>query len=369
MHNNLAVKYRIPMLILGFASLAFGIGSGLLRLGWNFPLPVTGLVGMHGPLMVCGFLGTVISLERAVAIARRRAYSGPLFAALGGMALITGRHWLVGAGLMTAASVILGIATAHILFRQRALHTSTLLLGSLAWLLGNLLWISGLGIAQVAPWWIGFLVLTIAGERLELSRFLPPSPRSKSIFMAIIALFVAGATAATLSSTGNVQILSASLLALALWLFRQDVVRHTIRQKGLTRFIAVCLASGYVWLLIGALVGLLSPQLIPGSSYDAFLHAVLIGFVFSMIFGHAPIIFPAIAKVKIPYHPAFYVPLIALHGSLVTRIVGDLMQNPHLRSIGGALNAAALLLFVLSTAIAVIRGKRQLRARQDTRLP
>jgi len=359
MSHNLSVQYRIPMLMVSFVSLAFGIGSGLLRLGWNFPLPSADLVGFHGPLMVCGFLGTVISLERAVAISQRWAYLGPFSATLGGLALITGLPWFIGAALVTIASAILGIATAQIFLRQRALFTLTLLLGSLSWLLGNLLWLGGLSIAQVTPWWIGFLVLTIAGERLELSRFLPPSSSSKTAFIAIITLFLIGAISATLSKDLNVQTLSAASLALALWLLRQDVARHTIKQKGLTRFIAVCMVSGYVWLLVGALVGLLSQHLMPGSSYDAFLHAILVGFVFSMIFGHAPIIFPAVARVRIPYHPTFYLPLIVLHASLVARIAGDLLQNPHSRSVGGALNAVAILLFVLSTVSAVIRGKRQ----------
>lgn len=344
---------------MAFICLAFGIASGLLRLGLNFPLPSVSLVAFHGPLMVCGFLGTVISLERAVAIGQRWAYLGPLSAALGGLSMIAGLPWIIGVALMSVASSILSIATVYIFIRQRELFTLTLLLACLSWLLGNILWLSGLAIAQVVPWWIGFLVLTIAGERLELSRFLPPSLTSRTAFMLIVVIFLIGSVVATLSRDLNVRILSVALLALAFWLLRQDVARHTIKQKGLTRFVAVCLISGYVWLLVGGLVGLLSPHLIPSSSYDAFLHAIFVGFVFSMIFGHAPIIFPAVAKVKVPYHPTFYLPLIVLHASLTVRIVGDFLLVPLCRSIGGALNAIALLLFVLSTASAIIRSKRQ----------
>lgn len=356
--QNISVPYRIPMLVVGFVCLAFGISSGLLRMGWSSPLPVASLVAFHGPLMVCGFLGTVIALERAVALGERWAYFGPLAAALGGLILIAGLSWHIGVVLWIFASVVLSVATAHIFIRQRALFTLILLLGSLSWLLGNLLWLGGLGIAQIVPWWISFLVLTIAGERLELSRFLPPSLGSKVVFILILTLFLIGVVLATLSSDLNVQVLSLALLALALWLLRQDVARHTIKQKGLTRFIAACLISGYGWLLVGGLIGLLTQHLMPGSSYDAFLHTILVGFVFSMIFGHAPIIFPAVAKVKIPYHATFYLPLIVLHSSLIVRIAGDLLQHQHSRSIGGALNAIALLLFVLSTVSAVLRGKR-----------
>jgi len=44
--------------------------------------------------------------------------------------------------------------------------------------------------------------------------------------------------------------------------------------------------------------------LVDTAGYDAFLHAVLLGFVFAMIFGHAPIIFPAVLGIRIPFAAA-----------------------------------------------------------------
>ena len=53
------------------------------------------------------------------------------------------------------------------------------------------------------------------------------------------------------------------------------------------RYVAVCLLAGYFWLAVGgALVAL-------QVAYDAALHAIFVGFVFSMVFGHAPVILPA----------------------------------------------------------------------------
>jgi len=78
--------------------------------------------------------------------------------------------------------------------------------------------------------------------------------------------------------------------------------------------------------------------------------------VFSMVFGHAPIIFPAVVRVRMPYHWTFYLPLLALHASLLIRLAGDGLTLPELRSLGGLLNAAALGLFILSTVSSVIRG-------------
>ena len=147
------------------------------------------------------------------------------------------------------------------------------------------------------------------------------------------------------------------LLGLALWLLRQDIARRTVKQQGLTRFIAVCLLSGYAWLAVGSIV-LLAAGGLAGMAYDAVLHAILIGFVFSMVFGHAPIIFPAVVKVRMPYHWTFYLPLLVLHASLLLRLAGDGLMQPALHSIGGLLNAAALVLFILSTVSSVIRGSR-----------
>ncbi|MBM3556130.1 MAG: hypothetical protein FJX47_11325, partial [Alphaproteobacteria bacterium] len=69
------LRQRLPLLVLGFVGLAGGLYVGLARIGalegGLFP------PALHGPLMVSGFFGTVIGLERAVALARLWAYAGP----------------------------------------------------------------------------------------------------------------------------------------------------------------------------------------------------------------------------------------------------------------------------------------------------
>ncbi|HEU0188620.1 MAG TPA: hypothetical protein VFQ97_01350 [Gallionella sp.] len=353
--GDLGVPFRLPLLILGFASLATGVLAGLARLGWGVPLPSAQLVLLHGPLMVCGFLGTVIGLERAVALGRRWAYAGPLLTGLGGVAILFGFPVYIGASAMVLGSAVLLTGTTLIMLRQRELFMVTMALGAVSWLAGNLLWLAGAGVPAVVALWINFLVLTIAGERLELSRFLPPSPGAKRIFKAILAVLVAGGF---LNVAGaGIAIYGIGLLGLALWLLRQDVARRTIKEQGLTRFIAVCLLSGYAWLAIGSLV-LLAAGSLTGAAYDTVLHAILIGFVFSMVFGHAPIIFPAVVRVRMPYHWTFYLPLLALHASLLMRLAGSGLMRPELHGLGGLLNAAALVLFILSTVSSVIRGFR-----------
>ena len=139
---------------------------------------------------------------------------------------------------------------------------------------------------------------------------------------------------------------------------KQDIARRTVRGKGLTRFIAVCLLSGYAWLAVGGAVILGAGGLIPGTpAYDAALHALALGFVFSMVFGHAPIIFPAVLRVRVPYHPSFYVPLALLHGSLLMRLAGDATDDFAWTRAGGLGNAVALLAFIVGTASAAVRGR------------
>jgi hypothetical protein len=205
-------------------------------------------------------------------------------------------------------------------------------------------------------WWIAFLVLTIAGERQELSRLLPPSPAARRIFALIVVVLIAALSAWPLAWMPKLY--GIALLALALWLLRQDVARRTVRQQGLTRFIAVCLLSGYFWLALGgALIATfgLAPG---GTAYDAALHALLLGFVFSMVFGHAPIIFPAVLRVAVPYHPVFYGPLVLLRASLALRMGAAALGILELMRWGALGSALALLGFIAGTVSAVVRGRR-----------
>ena len=236
----------------------------------------------------------------------------------------------------------------------------TIALGATSWCVGNLLWAMGAGAPVVAPWWLSFLILTIAGERLELSRFLQPSGTARWLFAAVLLLI--GSGLAGIALHWGPTVFALGLLALVGWLLRHDIARKTVQQRGLTRFIAVCLLSGYAWLLVGALVLLVAGQLAPGNaSYDAIVHALGMGFVFSMVFGHAPIIFPAVLRVAVPYNPAFYLPLLLLHAGLVLRLGGDALGDFTIVRAGGMLGAVALAAFIVGTVSAVVRGLRQRR--------
>jgi hypothetical protein len=108
--------------------------------------------------------------------------------------------------------------------------------------------------------------------------------------------------------------------------------------------------SGALQLYFGALYA--------GPFYDAVLHAVFVGFVISMIFGHAPIIFPAILGVPVNFHKSFYGHLLLLHFSLVLRIIGDLTTQAEIRRLGGLFNEIAILLFLGMTVFSILKGRK-----------
>jgi hypothetical protein len=349
---------RSPLLAAALLTMVWSAWLGLARLGWAVPVPSADHVLLHGPLFFNGFFGTLIALERAVALGARWAYAGPILSVAGAALLVSGQAWPAALATTTASGVLL-TGSAAILVRQPSLFGLTMAAGAAAWLGGNVQWLAGAPVYRVVYWWMGFLVLTIAGERLELNRLLRPTTAVRAWFVLSIVVLAAGMIATSIAPGAGVRVTGTGLAVLTAWLLRHDIARRTVRQHGLTRFMAICLLAGYVWLGAGGLMAIWFGAVPAGPSYDAVLHAVLLGFVMSMVFAHAPIIFPAILGVPLPYRPAFYAHVILLHASLAVRMAGDLVPGfDPLRAWGGLLNAAALLLFVGNTVRSALLAAR-----------
>jgi hypothetical protein len=355
-------------------ALLAGLWAGLLRLGWGWPALRPLLPSLHGPLMVSGFLGTLICLERGVALgtvgSKQLAVSSEQLA-------VSGKRWLVGAavtgigalwliiGLPVAVGQVLvllgsGWLTAVSLFiyrQHRTLYTAVMGLGALCWLVGNGLWLAGWPVHRLVVWWAAFLILTIVGERLELSRVQRLSPMSFRLFAVATAVFALGLLLSLVWADAGIRLNSLGTLALAAWLWRYDLARRTARQPAITGYIGRNLLLGYGWLVVGGLAGLVWGQLVAGPHYDLWLHAIFLGFAFSMIFAHALIIFPAVTGLPVVYHTGFYIPMFLLQASLLLRLAGDLF-NFSLRQWGGLLNALAILLFFGMVGVGLVRGRK-----------
>jgi hypothetical protein len=91
---------------------------------------------------------------------------------------------------------------------------------------------------------------------------------------------------------------------------------------------------------------------------DVALHALGLGFIVSMVMGHAPVILPAVARIKLHFGLWFYVPLVLLHTSLLFRL-GAGFADPQLRAAGALLNATALAFFAVTVVGSAIRWRAQ----------
>ncbi|MGH7927460.1 MAG: hypothetical protein ACREQV_06680, partial [Candidatus Binatia bacterium] len=331
-------RRRLLLIFQAGISLLTGLWAGLARMGWLLPIPNSQFVLVHGPLMVVGFLGALIGLERAVALQRWWAYGIPVLCALSALsALLAAPAQL--AALLAALASILMVAVFIALCRQYpSEHFIVMALSALVWFVGNALWFMEEAIFVFVPWWVGFLVLMIAGERLELSRLRQPTPLIRSAFHASVAVILIGLGYSFFDFPTALRLTGIGLFALALWLLRYDLVWQSARQAGLPRFMAICLIAGYVWLAAGGILWIAFAQFFSaGPRYDAMLHAIFLGFVFSMIFAHAPIILPTITGLALPFQNVFYLHVGLLHLALLLRVAGDIRLALPLQQWGGLL--------------------------------
>lgn len=353
------ISPRLIWMLPAGLSLLAGLDAALLLIGLPAPVTAQRLPETHGMLLVLGFVATLVSLERATALRRWYGYAAPALLGLGGVLM------LVDAVPLAVAKYVLIAGTAAFtliyvpLWRRRydAQLLVQLLAAGLA-LAAAILWAGGVGMPFLIPWLIAFLVLTIAAERVELAAIaMGPGAGTRLLvhaWLVTLALIV-GLAHATIGAIA----LGIALLALVIWLVRHDVARRTIRATGATRFMAACMLAGYFWLAVAAVTLLFGfPTSRP--AYDTLTHAVFLGFVMSMIMAHATTILPAVLHITLPYRPAFWVPAILLHVSLVVRIgAGNGIGIDTAFIVGGALGVAALIVFVLTAAGSAIFGPPQ----------
>ncbi len=333
--------------------------AALLRIGWAWPTFNPQLAGAHGPLMIASFFGALIALERAVALGKTWAYSSPLLAVLAGLIIIVTPSLVsLAAWLLVLSSLFYLAVGAAVIRRQSAIFTWLLEAGVLALLVGNILWALGQPVFQAVWWWMTFLVLTIAAERLELGRLQRLPSWAFPTFYGVSAITAVGLLGTLIQPQVGVRVLGLGMIGYALWLARFDIARRTVKLSALPRFIAICLLTGYAWLGLGGLLMVIYGPVPAGFIYDAILHTTFVGFVFAMIFGHAPIIFPAVLRLPVRYTPSMYGPLGLLIVSLILRVLGDLVQQRAWRMWGGLLNALAILIFIVIIARTVLASRR-----------
>lgn len=343
------VAPRLVALVLGAACVLMGLNAALLRL--DLPALVSGarLAALHGPLMLVGFLGTVIALERAVAARASWAFLAPLGNAAGCLALMAGAPDVVGRGLMTVAAGILCVIYLRVHRRAPSAAVDVEAMGAAALLLGDVLWLGGRGMEDVVPLWLLFPVLTIVGERLELARIAFLDETVETVVEVLSGSAVLGACLLLLGQGAHL-VVGPAVLGLAVVMAYYDVARRTIRASGGVRFMAASMLAGYAWLAVaGAVWSLWGLGGLGGSAYEIVIHAITVGFAFSMILAHAPVIIPAIVHRALPYHRLMWLPYGLLHAGMAVRVAGLLAGTTGIWQIGGAVGVAAIGAFMVLT--------------------
>ena len=332
----------MPFVLIG---LIIGVLTGLTRMGWSIPMGATG--GEHGAIMSGSFLGTLILLERVVVLKKRWLYLFPVISGSSILLFLSGRPETAFIALSIGA---VGLVLVYLMLLRLypEYYFYIMLTGALAWLAGNAMVLYAGSYPRASTWWILFVLLTVTGERLELSKFLPDRPFKKPLLFGLIILILAGAA---LDAHGLGRWLSGfGFIVLSAWFFRYDIARKSVKATGIHRYTGSLLLLAYLWLAITGILLLAGP--VAPLSYDAVTHSFFLGFTFSMIFAHGPVILPGVAGLPVkPFHPSLYLWTILLQVSLITRLIADYAFWMDIRKYSGMANGIVVVAFFLHLLI------------------
>lgn len=375
---------RFAFLLAGGVSLFIGLNAGLLRLGAHSLSINAELGSLHGPLMIFGFLGTVIGLERAVALQsdQRRvwAYIAPLLAALGGACsiLLTTGHapaFVVSMSQQWGPRIIpgtlwtfgmLALAGIYLTVLVKRVATSAVyveLISAVVGACGAALWTRGFAIPLIVHWWLVYVVLTIYAERLELAHIVMSNSGTDRRILIESAALALTLPLTLLAPSWGLPIMGVTLLIMTADMAWHDVARRLVRTSGVPRFSAAAMLAGYSYAGVASVVWLMAQDPTAGYVYDLVVHAVTIGCVMSMIIAHAPIIIPSLIHRDVPYHPIMWLILLLLHIALAFRVFGASHEIETVWRFGGTMGSVVVVVFVASTVALIIRQNRLKRDR------
>lgn len=340
--------FLFPLVVL---ALLLGISGGWVRLG-NTEWLVPHAASLHGIWMVGGFLGTLIALERAMVMKNKIWLLVPFISGMSVPLMVAG--W---ASLGTYALLVASLGLVAIMYFQtlkhQVVHQFIMSLGAVFWLVGNFSLIHSGLVAAATPWWIGFILFTIIGERLELSKFLPTPRWAKKGLNGLLLLFLLGMWL-PFHRHGN-WIMGAAAIFISFWLLHFDMAKIASKKSHQFKYIGIGLRVGYVWLTLNGIILLFLEQ--HALYYDLYLHTFFLGFTFSMIWAHAPIILPMVLNIKeSPYHGMLWPFWILFQVSLLGRVLTSLTGMGSLRTIFGVVNGwSIVLLFVMMAGIVLVK--------------
>lgn len=342
--------HRLPFFAVALVALLSGVWAGIIRLG--FDLPGIELATLHGPLMVGGFVGTVIGIERSLLSGQKRWWVIP---GSSGMAVIL---WL--AGFRMAAPLALLVSSALLVLMQAMQLRSPVspqvtiiqLAGALCFSAGAFQLAFKPFMPAIVPWWMGFVLCFILATRLWDRSF--PNRWLQLIVGLGFITFLLGLLMpfhwrGHLVAGGGLIAVAAGMLAT-----EADGLTGRWSMEGYT---GLAVALGWAWLAVAGIGMAFWHGHLYG--YDATVHAFFLGFLFSMVLAHA------LGKAQIaaglptqPFHPVLFVWLLLLSLSLLARVLaGDLLMLEAVRRWAGLVNGISIGGFIINLVTLTVYQK------------
>ena len=159
-----------PLIAAAIAVLLGGLWEGLVYMGLSLPAGSGTMSEDHGQLMVLGFLGTLIALERAVALGETWGYLAPMAAGAGGLAIIAGAPGDVGEALICCGGLVLVAIFAAVYRIQPSLHNAVLASAAVCWVVAAGLWLVGKIWVIVLPVLLALLFSSVLWPLVDWAR-------------------------------------------------------------------------------------------------------------------------------------------------------------------------------------------------------
>lgn len=139
------------MLPAGFSLLA-GLNAALLLITLPAPVSLARLAEVHGPLLVLGFVATLVSLERATALRKWYGYFAPGLLGLGGILISLDAVPLIVGKVVLVAGSLAFTAVYYPLYKRRYdIPVLSQLLATALASTGAILWLADLSMDRILP--------------------------------------------------------------------------------------------------------------------------------------------------------------------------------------------------------------------------
>ncbi len=331
--SEFATKLLKGSMLIGLASFILAIVLGVWRIALSrgFVLPsIPEILPPHGNVMVGAFLGTLIIFERMLALPVKWLVWVPYAWGLSALAI----HINFAGFKILNLIALFGWGVHRFIAYKTFKNFFNPLVEFVAYiaLSTSLFHENGLaGSVESALSGLSFAIAVIGVERIELT--LSSQRRSaKFVYLSLI-IYLLLSILNSLFYTIPLQAIGVALFLTGLGLIYNDSViimtlkgvRFGVTKTPLHKFSRQTLIVAYVWLLFSA-ISIILWDLIQSVAKDIVFHSIGLGFIFTMILSHAPIIL-ASTLAKTPKRTPSII-LFALFQVMTTvRILADLLVS------------------------------------------